>query len=62
MFGGWAMGRFHMRARNRLPLCVAIALSIGYATPVIAQSAPGAPASTVFKFSNSDAAGRRVPR
>ena len=40
-----------MRARNRLPICVAIALSIGYATPVIAQSAPGAPASTVFKFS-----------
>ena len=40
-----------MRARNRLPICVAIALSIGYATPVIAQSVLGAPASTVFKFS-----------
>jgi len=40
-----------MRARNRLAICVAIALSIGYATPVIAQSVLGAPASTVFKFS-----------
>jgi hypothetical protein len=40
-----------MSARNRLPICVAIALSIGYATPVIAQSALGAPASTEFKFS-----------
>src|SRR5271170_8156997 len=47
----WATGRFHMRTRNRLPICVAIALSIGYATPVIAQSVLGAPASTVFKFS-----------
>jgi len=40
-----------MRARNRLPVWIAIALSIGYATPVIAQSVLGAPASTEFKFS-----------
>lgn len=40
-----------MSARNRLLICVALALSIGYATPVIAQSVLGAPASTAFKFS-----------